>query len=150
VWGINTASWNNKRPCGVTDPLQVRKHLVEFHSDDSRNILANDPSGSDGFNNPQHFRPEVTVIIFAFLLPGDTERLTRESSANKVNWFKVVSTFSDVSVFGDIGPMFREDFSTIFVNFHLPFACHPSPFKSEIKTTDACEKGTEIQVISPP
>jgi hypothetical protein len=84
VPGIDGRSRNNKRPRGVAERFQVRKHIVEFHSDDSRNVLANDPSGSDFCNNAAHLRPEMTVIFRASSLPGVTEGLAREPSANKV------------------------------------------------------------------
>jgi hypothetical protein len=71
VSGIDGASWNNDRPAFVAFGLQVRKATVEFHADDSRHILANDPSGPDIRNNLEHRRPEETVIARACSLPGE-------------------------------------------------------------------------------
>jgi hypothetical protein len=85
VRGTDTASWNNKRPRGVAEALQVKKHIVECQFDDSSNVLSNDPSGSHPLNNLPHVRPEVTVILRASLLPGDTERLAREASADEID-----------------------------------------------------------------
>ena len=84
VSGIDTASRNNKRPAGVADAFQLRKHVVEFHRDDSRNVLAKHPSGSCFFNNAQHLRPEMTVIRRASSLPGDAEWLARKSTCDEV------------------------------------------------------------------
>jgi hypothetical protein len=33
----------------------------------------------------------------------------------------------------------------VVVNFHLPFADHASPLKTQIKPTDACEQASECQ-----
>jgi len=85
VSGIDTASWNNKRPAGVADSFQVRKHVVEFHRDDSRNVFAKHPSGSRFLDNAQHFRPEMTVICLASPLPGATEWLARKSTCDEID-----------------------------------------------------------------
>ena len=66
----DSRSWNIKRPAGVTEAFQVRKHNIEFHADDSSNILANEKSWSKCFNNSMHMRPERAVIRRAASLPG--------------------------------------------------------------------------------
>jgi hypothetical protein len=86
---VNRASWNKERLCFVIFSFQVRKDIVEFHLYDSSNILAKYPSGPVCLDNSQHFRPEVAVIFLAASLPGVTERLTGETSANKVNCSEV-------------------------------------------------------------
>tara|TARA_R110000765_G_scaffold21896_1_gene56277 strand:+ start:383 stop:598 length:216 start_codon:yes stop_codon:yes gene_type:complete len=68
--GVDGTSWNNKRLAGVVRTFQVRKHLVEAHVDEASNIFANNPTGSDFLYKPEIFRPEVTVILIAFALPG--------------------------------------------------------------------------------
>jgi hypothetical protein len=85
VRGIDTASWNKETLDFVTFRFQVSKHLVECQIDDSRHILTNDPSGLEFVYDSEHFRPEVTVIFLASLLPGNRERLAGESSGNNVN-----------------------------------------------------------------
>jgi hypothetical protein len=70
VSGIDGASWNNKRLHGVAFTLQVRNTVVELHRDESSNVLTNDPSGPGFLYNPEHFRPERTVVILASSLPG--------------------------------------------------------------------------------
>jgi hypothetical protein len=57
--------------------------LVEFHADDSTNILSKHPSGPGLFDNSKHLRPEVAVIFFALSLPGVTERLAGEASGKQ-------------------------------------------------------------------
>jgi hypothetical protein len=109
----------------VAAGFQIIKHLVECHWDEARNIFTKDESGSEFVNNPQHFRPEVTVICRALSLPGNGKRLARESSANKVNWLKVcVSALSHVSELWDVGPVCCEDSLTVFIYLHLPRAFH--------------------------
>tara|TARA_R100001509_G_scaffold158629_1_gene124061 strand:- start:91 stop:438 length:348 start_codon:yes stop_codon:yes gene_type:complete len=90
VLGIDGTSWNNKRLAGVAFTFQVRKHRVEFHVDDSSNVFANDPSGLYFAYDSEHLRPECAVIFCASLLPGNGERLARESSANKLNCSSVL------------------------------------------------------------
>jgi len=85
VRGIDTASWNKETLDFVTFFFQVSKHLVECQIDDSRHILTNDPRGLQLMYDSDKFRPEVTVIILASLLPGNTEWLAGESSGNNVN-----------------------------------------------------------------
>jgi hypothetical protein len=90
VRGIEGASWNNKRPCGVSFAFQVRKHLVEPHVDVASNIFKQAPSGPDGSQEPMHFRPEVTVIFLASSLPGETEWLAGVSPDNAINSSKSI------------------------------------------------------------
>jgi len=86
VRGVNGASWNNKRPAGVTLSFQVRKHVIEAHADVASNVLSNDPSGPEFSHEPTKFRPEMAVIFLASSLPGSGERLAGVSPANNVNW----------------------------------------------------------------
>jgi hypothetical protein len=80
VRGIDTASWNKETLDFVTFLFQVRKHRVECQIDDSRHIFTNNPSGPEFPYNSKHFRPEVTVILLASSLPGNTKWLARESA----------------------------------------------------------------------
>jgi hypothetical protein len=63
VRGIDTRSRNSKRLGAKADTLQVKKHLVEFHTDETSNVLTKHPSGPDFLNNSVHLRPDRTVII---------------------------------------------------------------------------------------
>jgi hypothetical protein len=83
VLGSDGDSRNNKRPAGVADSFQVRKHTVEAHRDEASNILSKHPSRSDRLDSSKHRRPEVTVICLAFSLPGQTERLAGETPGNE-------------------------------------------------------------------
>jgi hypothetical protein len=116
VSGIDGTSWNNERLPGVADPLQVRKHSVEAHRDMPSNILAQQHAGSEPFNKSANLRPEVTVIVLACSLPGQTERLARVSAGNKVNssivvWFES----SHIVVYRSAREVFGEDASRPWV-----------------------------------
>jgi hypothetical protein len=86
VRGTDAASWNNKRPAGVSFAFQVSKHVIEAHADVPSNILSNDPSGPEFVHEPTKFWPEVAVIVLACALPGCGEWLAGVSPANNVNW----------------------------------------------------------------
>jgi hypothetical protein len=119
VSGIDGTSRNNKRPAGVADSFQVRKHVVEFHSDDASNVLAKNPSGSRFANNAQHFRPERAVICRASSLPGNAERLARKSTCDEVAAFKVSSVKGEY-VWFDVclgAESFFNDALAVFVDF---------------------------------
>lgn len=84
--GTDGTSRNNKRPAGVAECFQVRKHIVEAHADVPSNVLSNDPSWPEFFDKAAILRPEVAVIFRAPSLPGCGERLAGVSAANNVNW----------------------------------------------------------------
>jgi hypothetical protein len=136
VFGVDGDSWNNKRPAGVAFAFQVSKHLVECHADDASNIFANDPSGSFLCNNSEHFRPEVAVIRFACLLPGDREWLAWEPACDDVasDWFGEIT-----DVFVDWGPwpVLLKNSSCIFVLFTKSHCLPSDPLCSQGKSSDA-------------
>jgi hypothetical protein len=43
--------------------------------------------------------------------------------------------------------MFGEHFVRVVVNFHLPFADHSGPLKTQIKTTNPREQTSESQLF---
>ena len=89
VGSADTASRYNVRLHFVSCLLQVRAHRVEDHSlrpiNNSVNVFANDPAGSNSPNNPQHFRPEVAVVLRALALACETERLAGETACEHVD-----------------------------------------------------------------
>jgi hypothetical protein len=100
------ASWNNKRPAGVTFGFQVSQHVIEPHADVPSNVLSNDPSGPEFNHEPHKFRPEVAVIFFALALPGCGKGLAWVSAANNVNWPNVGSCkFAHVIKAMHMGPV---------------------------------------------
>lgn len=99
VGRADTASRYNVRLHFVSCRFQVRTHRVEDHSfrpvNNSVNVFANDPVGSNSPNNPQHFRPEVAVVLRALALACETERLAGETACEHVD---AVSPNGKVSV----------------------------------------------------
>lgn len=89
VGSADTASRYNVRLNRISRRFQVRTHLLEDHSfrpiNNSENVLAHDPTGSNIPNNPQHFRPEVAVVLRAFALARERERLAGEAACKDVN-----------------------------------------------------------------
>jgi len=81
----DTDSWNHKRRCFVALGLQIRQRLVKSHPHEASNILTNDPSGVELFNNAQHFRPEVASISRPSALSCRGEGLTGETARDEVN-----------------------------------------------------------------
>jgi hypothetical protein len=81
VRGVRGTSRNFKRwPNFVPAAFQIKNRLVEFQTVDSRHIFTEHPAGPEVRNSAEHFRPEVTVICRASLLPGETERLTGKAA----------------------------------------------------------------------
>ena len=152
VRGVDGTSRNNKRPDGVPEGFQVRKHSVEahFHRNKTRDILAKHPSGMDSFDNSSHFRPEITVIFMAAALPGNAEWLAGESPANKVNCAKFISfDIADIRHPHHVGPMFLEDREAEGITLHLADAFHPRPFQAQVETANASKEGQEPHSSKP-
>jgi hypothetical protein len=124
------ASWKYNRPRFVTFGFQVRKHVIECHTDDARNILTNNPAGLDERNNAAHLRPEVTVILRASSHPGVTERLAGESSDHNVNC-RGMGEGADVAIAGNLRPVFRKHADTERVIFHETRDRKARTFESE-------------------
>ncbi len=147
VGRADTASRYNVRLHFVSCRFQVRTHRVEDHSfrpvNNSVNVFANDPVGSNSPNNPQHFRPEVAVVLRALALACETERLAGETACEHVDAVspngKVCCSY--VSVLFCIWKMVFEDFSTKRVYLAVEGVRPSRPLGSQIKTADAAEKG---------
>jgi hypothetical protein len=72
--------------------------------------------------------------------------LTREPAADDIDGLQVVRpTLPDVSFSVDCWPMFCEHSVGVVVNFHLPFADHAGPLKTQIESTDARKQAPECQ-----
>ena len=139
MFGVRGTSWYNARPAGVADTFQVRKHTVEFHRDDSWHVLAKYPSGPDTLNSGTHFRPEVTVIRRASLLPGDTEWLAGEPAGEEPNRFDC-GDVSHVAVIGDSGPVLSEHVATVGVDFSESNRLDSVPACGKCEAADAAKQ----------
>lgn len=69
----NVVSAHNERPNRVARLLQVTEHSFGFiaKSEEPRDVLSNDPTGSDSSHDPQELRPQPTVVFGPEPLAGD-------------------------------------------------------------------------------
>ena len=149
--GADGASWNNKWDGAVPDAFQVRKAALEAQwlVNKASDIFANDPPTLYSFNNSQHFRPEISVIFCASLLPGNGEGLARETAADEVNSSKSICVDgSDVVVDRRVGPMLSQDglaerLSLTECNCSKSSRC----FESEAEPSDAAEEVEDGEVF---
>jgi hypothetical protein len=78
---VDTASRKYERLDFVALIFHVRTHLLENQSlrpiNNSGNVFAHDPSGTNLPNSSKHLRPEIAGISRAFSITGDAERLAR-------------------------------------------------------------------------
>ena len=72
-------------PCFVADALQFGKDSRKRNSNKSRNVLTDNAARAQLSDNPEHLRPEVTIVLFSFLLSSHGEGLAWESAGNNVN-----------------------------------------------------------------
>lgn len=140
----DAASRKNNRPRFVTEAFQVSETIVERQADDSRSVLTKDPAGPAFANNPSHLRPEVTVILLASSLPGDTKRLARESSGDEVDRLShnVGCEGVDVVMDWNLRPVMRQHRATKRIDFAEHRRLEPGPFSGKRESTDA---GKEIK-----
>jgi hypothetical protein len=141
--GTDGTSRNNKRPAGVFEGVQVRKHTVEAHADVPSNVLSNDPSGPEFVHEPTHFRPEVAVIFRAASLPGETERLAWVSAANNVRCSDIRALqCPNVVVNGNVRPVLRQHAPGELFDFTEGDRRHARALKPK---TEPANAGEEIQ-----
>jgi len=88
----DSRSFKIKYPDFVAKTLQVRTNVVSGNAQDSRYVLTDDPTRRKFSDNSEHFRPEITVVPFAFLLSSHGKRLAGKSSADDGWSFKACSS----------------------------------------------------------
>jgi len=139
-------SRNNKRLRGVASGFQTIKHFVERQFDEWRHIFTKHPSRSECFDNTEHFRPEVAVIIAACLLPGSTERLAGKSSGENKEGFSdgVGGDVSHVSEVGDGWPVFIESSACISIYFGEADGFYSGALRRESETANS-RKEVEVK-----
>lgn len=149
---IDGTSRNNKRPRGVAEIFQVRKHIVECQRDDASNIFANNPSGSFECNDAAHFRPEVAVVLMRFLVSGDGEGLAREATTDEIDSSEPTQSVCvkvvNVVKAGDTRPVLGKDGSTELVSLAKSDGVHPRSLESEGESTNTAEEVENIHSCS--
>jgi hypothetical protein len=151
VRGADGASWNNKWDGLVSDAFQVRKAALEAQRlvNKASDIFANDPPTLYSFNNSQHFRPEIAVIVCASPLPGNGEGLARETAADEVNSsISICVDGSNVVVDRCVGPVLSQDGLTegvLLAEGDCPK--RSGSFESEAEPSDAAEEVEDFDFI---
>ena len=143
--GVDAASWKYERLDLVAFRFQISAHLLEYHPgipiNNSENILAHDPSGTDLPNCCKHSRPEVAVVIGSFSFACLRERLTGEAAGENIDSSSPNREIcvSDVVVLRFMGEVEFED--TVAERVYLAGECvFPTyDFGGEIETPDAGE-----------
>jgi hypothetical protein len=142
------SSRNNKRPRGVAETFQVREHIIERQRDETSNVFANNPSGSCECNDAAHFRPEVAVVLFAFLLSGDAEGLTGEASADEIDSSKPTQSLCvkgvNVVEARNVGPVLAQNGSAVFISLAEGNGSHPGSLESETESANTTEEIEDI------
>jgi len=150
VRGVDGASWNNKRPNGVTFAFQVSKRAVEFHLNEPSNVLSNDPTGPKLFDNSKHFRPEVTRVVSASLLSGGGKRLAGEAAGDEVDFTRDCGfcNGSDVSIVFDFWPMLLQNCRGKWINLAKAHRLNARPACCQGKASDSTEQIEMIHIAS--
>ena len=139
--GIDGTSWKYDRSCLVAFFLQVRKHVVERHTDEPSNVLSNDPTGPNTGNDSQHLRPESAVIFRAQSLPGARIRLAGEAAGEQIGSSVLRSIeVEDVGNDRDAWPSFRQYFPTELVSLTEDLGVIARPVGGQSEAADAGEQ----------
>ena len=142
VPGIDRASRNTERPCGVASTSQVRKHLVEPHDSERRHVLKTYPSGPRSFDSTEHLRPEPAVIRLAEHEPGKAERLARESGREQPDTIED-GDVPHIAVVWDMGPESGQISSCIGVCLCKSDGLHAVHLSGD---REASQPGAEVKV----
>ena len=142
---VDATSWKYERLDLVAFSFQLSAHLLEYHPvipiNNSENVLAHDPSGTDLANCCKHSRPEVSVVIGSFALTRLRERLAREAAGENIDASspKREICVSDVVEVRLIGKVEFED--TVAERVYLARECvvPPDDAGGEVETSDAGE-----------
>jgi hypothetical protein len=143
VPGVDGDSWNNKRLDLVTRVFQVNKRLVEFHVDEPRHVFTNNPSGPDDFDNLEHCRPEVAVIVLASSLPSVGKGLAGKSSGEDGDLSSKpgkTGSGSDVAKVGDSGPALLEHPAGVGLDFTEGEGAEAGPAGGERESSNSGKK----------
>lgn len=136
-------STHHGRPAGVACSFQVREDLVSGDIFEVRNVLNEDPTGSEFSDDSCVFVPETAPPVeSALLAPGsDAEVLAGEAAADEIDWLEVVLADAfDVEESWDTGPPFSEDFIAKGVDFYLKSSFEACPLQTEVDSAYAREK----------
>jgi len=152
-WGLENVNTHHGRPAGVACSFQVREDLVSSDIFEIRNVLNEDPTGSEFADDPGVLEPEAASLVETALLAScsPAEVLAGETAADEIDWLEVVTAdVPDVGESWDIRPPLSEDFVAEGVALHLPRSLEPRPFEAEVDAAYAREKAAVGQVPHAP
>ena len=123
--------------------LQVRDHVPGGNSQDSRYVLTEYPTRRKLSDNSEHFRPEVAVIPFTFLLSSHGKGLAGEAAGNNVNcskscpFMEILSRQrSDVAPARHVRPVLLQHLRRIIRPLALTDRCESGGFGGQVKAAD--------------
>lgn len=146
VGSADTASRYNVRLHLVSCRLQVSAHLFEYQPfrpiNDSVNVLAHDPAGSNSPNNVEHRGPQVAVVFCASPLSCERERLARETSGKHVDTVFPDSEVgrSDVFILFCIREVIFQYFAAKRIDLSVEGVRPARPLGRQIEPSDSAEK----------
>lgn len=123
--------------------LQVRDHVPGGNSQDSRYVLTDDPTRRKFSDNSEHFRPQITIVVFTLLLSSHGKRLAGKSSRNNINCSQscpLIKAFSRQSSYvapaRHVGPMLFQNPSRVIRKLTLSDGFKARPLRRKVKPAD--------------
>ena len=130
--------------------LQILDHLPGGNLEDSRYILTDDATRAQFSDNPEHLRPEVTIVFFSLLLSSHGKWLAGKSTGYNVNCPSTCSLIKtllrqspDVAPARHTRPVLFQHFCWVICKFALPNGCKSCPFRSKINSETSAKLAME-------
>lgn len=140
---IDGTSRNNIRLYFVPLILQIRLHLLEYHSarpiNNAENVFTHNPTWLNLSNCSQHLWPEVAVIVRTFSLACKTERLAGESACEHVDVASVNGKVCclDIFILFCFGKMICKHLATEWVYLAVEHILPAHPLGGQVKAAYA-------------
>lgn len=143
---IDTASWKYVRLDAVTFSFQISAHLLEYQSlrptNDSENIFAHDPAGTDFLNRSQHLRPEIAIVLRTSSFACRAERLAGEASRENVDTVSPNREIcrADIDELFCMREMVFENTAAKRIRVAIELVFEARPFGRKVEASDAAEE----------
>jgi hypothetical protein len=143
--GADMSSTHHQRPAGVTSGLQVSENPVSAVSSEARDVLNENPLGSQLSHQPRELAPEsASLAVDACSEPSGTDILAGEPSCDEIHGLELgVGDGSDVVKASDIWPVSSEHTQAEGVRLDLPSALHAGPLEAEIHASNPGKQASE-------
>ncbi len=147
MWRSGRPSTHHERRAGVPEFFQRSENVVSASSAQSRDVLNEQPRGSEFSDDAPHLPPQAgsgCVDTAALARGGDI--LTGETACDEIHSGNIVSVeFSHVGEPGHVGPMTGKDGSAEGIDFALSDDAHSGSLEAEVNSADAGEEGEDIR-----